>query len=421
MRILQIYNQYRSGGGGESLVVKSTVELLQRHGHDVRLLQRDSGDIKSSLDKVASAINGIYSVGARREMLGELKRWTPEIVHVHNLYPLFTPSVLTVCKALDIPVVMTVHNYGLTCPIQTHLRHGVECTRCVGSGAHQCILRNCRDDLSESIAYSVRHSVAKTLGLFSKNVTMFLPVSKFVQQSLIGAGIPESRTVVVPNGVPIPETAAKPQTGTYVLYLGRYTHEKGVATLLAAAKGVPEIPIRFYGDGPLRESMRRSAPVNVEIHPWASKEELPDLFRQARCVVVPSTWNEPCPMVAIEAMSYGLPVVASRVGGLPSIVTDKETGFLVTAGEPAELEHCFRTLIGDPDLAARFGSKAREVARSLFSESAYYDRLLAAYSHARELGGRSVGVRRELQEDEAPHPGAHQEPQSVFVACAPRE
>jgi glycosyltransferase involved in cell wall biosynthesis len=394
MRILQIYNRYRSGGGGETLVVNNTVELLRRNGHDARLLEQDSAEIISGREKILSALGGIYSITARRRVSEELRVWKPDIVHVHNLYPLYSPSILSACRSLGVPVVMTVHNYGLTCPIQTHVRRGIECTQCVDSGDQQCIANDCRDNLVESVVYAARHAAAKAFGLFNRNVTLFLPVSKFVQESLKGVNIPESRTLVVPNGVPIPDLHADAGSGKFALFLGRFTPEKGIATLLSAADSVPEVQIRFYGDGPLRESMQASAPANVSIHSWAGREQLAAVYREARCVVVPSIWNEPCPMVAIEAMSQGLPVVASRVGGLSSIVIDNETGFLVTAGVPAEIARCLRSLATEPTLAGRLGRRARDVAESFYSDSAYYGRLMTAYDHAKSIHAEQQGPLR---------------------------
>lgn len=380
MKILKLYNRYRSGGGGESVVVRNTIRLLEEHGHTVRLLERDSAGIQSTSEKAIAALSGIYSLSARREIREEILEWQPDLVHVHNLYPLFTPSVLAACTSAGIPVVMTVHNYGLTCPVQTHLRNGIACRRCAESGSHQCIVNNCRGNLLESVAYSVRHSVAHSLRLFTRHVSLFLPVSDFVQSSLLQAGIPRSRTMVVPNGVSIPPREAMPDEGSYVLYLGRFTNEKGVLQLLEAARQMPRTDFRLYGDGPLRTEMISLAPSNVSLHPWTDSRQLDTVYRQARCVVLPSTWHDPCPMVALEAFSYGLPVVASRVGGLSSIVQDRETGLLVEPGQPAELASALCRLLNEPGLAGSMGRRAREVALHMYSEEAYFHRLMMAYA-----------------------------------------
>jgi glycosyltransferase involved in cell wall biosynthesis len=396
MRIIQIYNRYRSGGGGETLVVNNTIELLRRNGHETRLLERDSAGIVSSRDRFVSAITGVYSFKERSIVSRELEKWRPDLVHVHNLYPLFTPSVLAACNALNIPVVMTVHNYGLTCPIQTHVRRGISCTECVDMGDQRCITNNCRDNIAESLIYAGRHAVAKTLGLFTNNVTLFLPVSEYVRDSLMGLSIPRDRTFVVPNGVSIPATGANPIEGMHAVFLGRFTEEKGVNTLIEAAKTVPEVSVKFYGDGPLRETMRASAPTNVSVHSWLAREDLPTVYRNARCVVVPSTWHEPCPMVAIEAMSWGIPVVATRVGGLSSLVIENETGFLVPPSDAVALGECLRLLQSKPALAGQLGRRARAKAVASYSDSAYYNRLMLAYARAISLRN---GVSGRLSQD----------------------
>ena len=385
MRVLQVYNRYRSGGGGETIVVHSTMDLLARRGHEVRLLERDSLAVRTTTDKLVTAVTGVYSFAAEREMTASLRAWRPDIVHVHNLYPLLTPSILGSCEKLGVPVVMTVHNYGLTCPIQTHVRRGVTCTECVEHGDYRCAVYNCRNNMIESLAYAGRHGFEKMLGLFRQQITLFLPVSEFVDGTLRGARIPATQTRVIPNGVAIPTSRADPERGTFALFVGRYTEEKGVMTLLAAAAAAPEIPVRFYGDGPLLKKMKATAPGNVSIFGWQTREEIERLYFEARCVVVPSIWNDPCPMAAIEGLSYGLPVVASRVGGLPSLVTDGETGFLVAAGSASELAKQLGRLQCEPGLAGRLGKQARAVAESSFSETAYYERLMEAYEEAIQL------------------------------------
>ena len=389
MRVLQVYNRYRSGGGGETIVVNSTMDLLTRHGHEVRLLERDSLAVRSTTDKLVTAVTGVYSFAAEHEMTMSLRTWRPDIVHVHNLYPLLTPSILKSCTRLGVPVVMTVHNYGLTCPIQTHVRHGVKCTECVEHGDYRCAVHNCRNNRLESVAYAGRHGLEKMLGLFRQHVTLFLPVSEFVDGTLRGARIPATQTRIVPNGVAIPTSRADPEQGTFVLFVGRYTEEKGVMTLLAAAAAAPEVPVRLYGDGPLLARMKAMAPKNASIFGWQTREQIERLYLGARCVVVPSIWNDPCPMAAIEGLSYGLPIVASRVGGLPSLVTDGETGFLVAAESASELAEQLGRLKRERGLAGRLGRQARAVAESSFSEAAYYERLMKAYEEAIQLRGVS--------------------------------
>ena len=382
MRVLQVYNRYRSGGSGETAVVNNTIRLLEKNGHEARLLERDSAEISSASDKLVSAITGVYSFSAERDMNSTVRDWRPDVVHVHNLYPLLTPSILRACTDHQIPVVMTVHNYGLTCPIQTHVRNGVTCTECVDEGDHRCVVHNCRGNILESLAYAGRHGFEKALGLFRRNVTFFLPVSAFVDSTLREAKIPASQTRIMPNGVTIPAECATPGEGQFALFVGRFIEEKGIMPLLEAAKSVPDIPFRFYGDGPLLKNMRHVASPNVTIMPWVKPDELKSVYRLARCVVVPSLWNDPCPMSAIEALSYGLPVLATRVGGLPTLIEHDVSGLLVSPGSALELSTGLTRLFGETGLAERLGRLARKSAELCFSEGVYYENLMRVYREA---------------------------------------
>src|ERR1022692_4674288 len=150
MRVLQIYNQYRSRSTGESAIVANTVRLLEEHGHEVCLLGRDSLDIRTARQKAWAAIQGVYSFSTRRFVSDRIRDWRPDVVHVHNLYPRFSPSVLVACRREGVPIVMTVHNYNLTCPTSCHLYKGRICEDCVGGHEYHCVLKNCRNNILES-------------------------------------------------------------------------------------------------------------------------------------------------------------------------------------------------------------------------------------------------------------------------------
>jgi glycosyltransferase involved in cell wall biosynthesis len=153
MKVLQVYNETRSRFGGEPAVVEATMRVLAQNGHEPRLLMKSSRVLENSVLKRMSAFwGGVYNIRAYHEMRRLLEKDRPDVVHVHGVFPMFSPSVLVACRRAGVPVVMTVHSHNLTCPTWHHLYKGHICEDCLGGHEYQCVLKNCRDNILESTA-----------------------------------------------------------------------------------------------------------------------------------------------------------------------------------------------------------------------------------------------------------------------------
>ncbi len=228
MKLLQIYNQYRSLFGGEETVVRTISSLVEKNGGEARLLMKSSRGLDETLaGKTRAFVSGIYNPAACREVGRYLSTFQPEVAHVHNLYPLFSPSVLVALQRAGVPIVMTVHNHSHTCPRTDHLCGGRLCERCVGGREYNCVLHNCRRNMMESLGYALRSATARKLRLFIDNVTVTVALNDFARRRLITAGFPPDRVIVLPNMVDIPEIPADPIRGHYVVFSGRMCPRKG--------------------------------------------------------------------------------------------------------------------------------------------------------------------------------------------------
>jgi len=380
MKVLQVHNRYRLRGG-EDAVYDATARLLQDRGVETLLLTRDSAEMNGLLAKASAFFTAVYSPASRRAMTALLARERPDVVHVHNLYPLLSPAVLAACGASSVPVVMTVHNYRLICPIGVHYRPDGICQRCAGGHEYWCAIRNCRDSRQESAAYAFRNAGARLLGLYRRNVTQYIAISAFLRDKLAESGIPATQITVVPNMVPATPLMPR-EAGDYVAFCGRLSEEKGVEVLLAAARGLPEIPVRIAGDGHLRAQLEANAPANVQFVGALRGETLAEFYRGARLVVVPSVWWETFGLVAVEAMMHGAPVVASRIGALAEIVQDGVNGQQFTPGDPGDLARVLRDLWANPAECQRLGAAGRAHAENEYNPDVHFERLMAVYQQA---------------------------------------
>jgi len=185
--------------------------------------------------------------------------------------------------------------------------------------------------------------------------------------------------------VDVPHADVDAPRGKYVVFSGRMSPEKGVATLLEAARRIPDIPIRLLGGGPTLEGHAAEAPHNATFLGQLSEHRVAEEYFGARFLVVPSLWFEGCPLVILEAMSHGLPVIASRIGGLPEFVDDGVTGLLFEPGDPEDLARKMRILWDNPARCRELGLEGRRKAIREYSEAVYWSRLERIYSAAREM------------------------------------
>jgi glycosyltransferase involved in cell wall biosynthesis len=383
MKILVTYNRYRHRVHGEEAVINDTERSLRAAGVEVLNFTRSAEGLPGSpMAQVTAGFAGIYNPRARKQFSEMLRRERPDVVHAHNLYPLISPSVLLAARDFGVPVVMTVHHYGLTCPVLTHFREGAACDSCVGSGEWQCVRNNCRDSLIQSVAYAIRSGIARRKRWFIDNVSVFVALSNFAKHQLQQSGFAPERIVVRPNCVRLSEEAsAIDEAGAYIAYVGRLTYEKGVDLLCAAAVAT-RLPVRIAGDVTKWPDLAARYSDNVTFCGVLRGEQLQKFYREARFIVVPSRWWEVCPIVVLEAMNYGCPVLASDSGGLPEMLDLGRAGLLFTSGSEQDLARAMNLLWHDMPLRARLSLAARQRVAAEYDEKNYLQDILGIYRRA---------------------------------------
>ncbi|MFF0732066.1 glycosyltransferase [Streptomyces chartreusis] len=400
MHVLVVHNRYASAQpSGENKVVDQEAELLRSAGHQVELFERRSDDIagRSLLGKVALPFLVPWNPAVRTELAARLRAERPDVVHVHNVFPLLSPAVLAACADAGVPAVATLHNYTQVCPPGTLQRDGRPCTECVGSAAPLPAVRHgCyRDSRLATVPLAVSMSVNRRR--WWSGVERFLCISAAQRDVLVRAGMPAERLVVKHNFVPDPDDR-RSGAGEHVLYLGRLAEAKGVRLLmtawdeLAAAGGVG-VPLVIAGTGPLEQ----------EVTAWAAGRDdvrYAGLYDTAECrkaiarsvaVVAPSTWLEAFGLVVVEAMAAGVPVVAAGHGAFVELVEDGVTGLLHRPGEPESLASCIRRIAAGPDRNREMGRAARRRYELGFSPAVGLERLVEEYRTA--IAGRSAQAR----------------------------
>jgi glycosyltransferase involved in cell wall biosynthesis len=262
----------------------------------------------------------------------------------------------------------------------------------VGGKEYRCVIKNCRNNILESAAYALRSSVARSFRLFHDNVSVLISLTPFAKAKLVQAGFREDQIAVVPNPAYARHAAADASAGEYVAFAGRISPEKGIDTLLAAAAEMPDVPFQVAGDGPVFSEMKAKAPANVEFLGQLRADQLNEFYERSRMLVVPSLWFEQFPMVVLEAMGRALPVIGSRIGGLPEIIEDSLTGATFEPGNSNDLARQVRRLWDDPQLCRRMGILGRQKALREYTEETYFHNLMAVYQTAIQRSRKGVGL-----------------------------
>jgi glycosyltransferase involved in cell wall biosynthesis len=383
MKILQVNNIHRIRGGA-LIASELTTQILRSKGHEVIVSSRDSGELVGVRGKLTAFRSCLYSPWGLRVIKSLIKQHQPEVVHVHELYPFFSPWILQACRKAGIPVLMTCHDFRLICPIGSCLRDGRICEMCREKSDFWCVLKNCRDNIFESLSYAMRHFVAQKLKLYHKNITLFIALTEFAKKKLVNCGFAEERFAVVGNPAVINNSNPRQYPGQYFAYVGRLSKEKGIDILLGAAR-MSGLPVRIAGDHSACADMLQEAPTNVEFMGFLGKDHLAQFYKNTRCLVLPSTCYEMFPLVILEAMAYGVPVIAANIGGIPEIIEDGKSGLLFEPGNPEDLARKMKYLWENPDLSREMGQKGCDRARQHYHIDVCYRQLIAAYGKAIKL------------------------------------
>ncbi len=400
MHVLVVHNRYSSAQpSGENNVVDQETALLRAAGHRVELFERRSDDIAamSLPGKAALPLLVPWNPAVRSELAARLRAERPDVVHVHNVFPRLSPSVLAACADAGVPAVATLHNYTQVCPPGTLQRDGRPCTECVGAALPLPAVRHgCyRDSRLATVPLAV--SLAVNRRRWWTGVERFLCISAAQRDVLVRAGMPAERLAVKHNFVPDPDVR-RSGPGEHLLYLGRLAEAKGVRLLMAAwdeitADGGVGVPLVIAGAGPLER----------EVTAWAAGRDdvrCVGLYDPAQCrraiaravaVVAPSTWLEAFGLVVVEAMAAGVPAVAAGHGAFVELVEDGVAGLLHRPGESGSLASCLRRITARPARNQQMGQAARRRYERDFSPAVGLERLVEEYRTA--IAGRSALAR----------------------------
>jgi len=386
MKIFQINNNYESTGGSD-IVFNSTVRLLRDRGHRVITLSRSHhaeavfNGTDYFLKHSASFIDRFYSADAKNKIEQILAVEKPDLIHIHCIIGGVTFSILPVIKKYKIPVIMTIHDFRLKCPVAIHMNSdGEVCEKCGTGRYYNCILSNCSPaGLLRSVSVAAESYWRDLFIPYDEYVNEYIFVSDFVRGKFLEteSNIAKKSHVIFNFTENYNQRVSR---GNYYLYFGRLAREKGLLTLLEAFSDLPELNLKIAGAGPLKDLIESKKTQNVELLGFKSGRELKDVLHNSSFVIVPSECYETLSLSAVEAFALGKPVIGSRLGALTELLEGNKNGFLFDPKDKADLKKTISmsSALSD-DEYNNLSRNAFHFAAGKFSEEVYYKRLLEVY------------------------------------------
>jgi len=398
-RVLLVHNYYGSlVPSGENQVVESEGELLRQHDHEVNEFFRYSDDIvnKGARGTITGALSTPWNPFSARAIKKVVDISKPNVVHVHNTFPLISPAIFHSIGSRSAQV-LTLHNYRLFCPAAIPMRDGQVCTECINRRSVRPALRYGCYRNSRLATFPLALSVAlhRGLGTWANNVDAFIALTDFQRDLMVDAGLPAALVHVKPNFFPgEPQVLPWKDRRSSVVFAGRLSAEKGVESLVRVwiEWGSTAPQLRIVGDGELKDKLMRLASASPSVPIYflgqLTSVEAQQEIAQSRLLVLPSEWFEGFPLVVREAFAFGTPVAASNIGSLPSIVHQGENGVIFSPGNPQSLLEVVRTAWNTDGALQRLSTGARNSFEALYTEEVNYRLLMEIYQQAIEVGRR---------------------------------
>lgn len=393
MRILQINNNHYRKSGTDSVYL-NTIELLRKKKQEVIPFSfADSQNLEEKNDNyfvkkgfLSKTFGKFYSISAKKNIEKLIIEKKPDIAHFHNIIGGLSLAILPILKKYNVPIVVTMHGFKYLCPAYVFINgKGNICEDCKTGKYINCFINNCAPEgRVKSLALALESYARDFLLPFTKYIDKYIFLSKFYLEKY-AEFYPEikSRSTFFYNFINEINNLSENNfvKGDYFLFFGRLDREKGVKTLLAAFEKIPSVKLKIVGGGELENFVSANKLANVEYLGYQNWDNLIKYIKKSSFVIIPSECYENNPMTIIESYSLGKPVIGSKIGGIPEIIKEDETGFLF---EMKNIEQLRKTIMKANEVSEKFyktmSQNSIKFAKDNFSSDLYYKKLMEVYN-----------------------------------------
>lgn len=395
MRILQVHNRYKTPGG-EWTVLNQELELLKNeHEHEVdQFIIKNSDHLDTFLKKVKLIFKAHYNHNSKRLVKEHLINGNYDIMHVHNFFPLLTPSIFEAAREVGVPTVMSLHNYRLIHPNGLMYHKGKIDHRSITGSAYNCVWDGVYRDSKLQTAVAAHFiEYHRKNGTWYRYPTAFIALSKFSKNKFVEGGIPSNRIFIKPNFLKDPcmeyeDLQISSEKINRFLFVGRISNEKGIEDLIRCwmERSIPA-ELWIAGEGPLKKKLQQKSKGEKSIK-WlgqCQKKEVLSLLSNSKALLFPTKCYEGMPLIILEAMSMGCPVISSDIGNPKNMIDHKINGLLFEPGKTADMYKNISWIISNPKNSKKLGENSRKKYEELYTPEKNYNTLMSIYEKAIEI------------------------------------
>ena len=393
MKILLIHNFYRSEiPSGENEAFKIEKEILKEKGHIIEEYIRYSDEINSKnlYSKLKVGLLIAWNHFSYKSILRLVDNFKPDIVHVHNTFPLISPSIFYAVRK-KAAIVLTLYNYRLFCSNAKLLRSGKICTKCPDErSALPAIRYGCyRESRIATIPLALKIAIHRKLNTWKDKVDAFISLTEFQKKLMIEYGLPKDKIYVksIPSSGSNNIIPWKERDNT-IIFVGRLSAEKGVVTLVKSwiLWGIDAPVLNIVGSGELEDKLKKMAQKhsmnNINFLGKLTNEDVKERISKAKLMIVPSEWYEPFGKVIIESFSKGTPVAVSNIGYLPNLVTNNHNGFVFKVSNENSLFEKAKKAWTQQDYLEKLSKEAKNTYDQFYTLDNNYERMMSIYKEA---------------------------------------
>ena len=398
MRILLV-NKFHYLKGGSEKYYFELGELLKEHGNEVAYFSmEDDKNIKTG-DKeyfvknsdmnsknITKAFSVIYSKANYKKMKEALKDFKPDIVHINNFQRQLSASIIKAIKEENIPIVFTAHDVQAICPAITMIDNNDSiCEKCMHGKYINCIKKKCnKGSTLKSIIGAIEGYYYRINKIYTKEIDFIITPSEFYKTKLIEDGIDKNKITAIHNSIDSEKYDLKTEDDGYALYFGRLSREKGILNLVEAFSMLDEGILYIAGKGPEEENIKniiknKKLDKRIKMLGFLNSDQMIDVIRKSKFVVVPSIWYENCPYSVLETIAIGKPIIGANMGGIPELVKDNENGLIYEYDNMDDLKEKMELLFKDEELVNKFSNNSKEIMKEKYSRIGYYNTLMDIY------------------------------------------
>jgi len=377
MKILQIHNEYKYRGGEDIVVEEEKKILLKNNCKVFQLIKKNINEI-TSIYKIINIVKNLnYSIISKNEVLDNLDRIKPDLVHIHNTFPLWSYSVIDACNEKKIPVVMTLHNFRMICANGTFYRNNQVCEKCLQSSVFNSVKYGCyQNSKLKSIPVSLMiNNSNKGLSIVNK-LNKIIVLSEFAKKKFLEANFPKNKIVVKPNFIFDKIKCKKNISKSGFLYASRLSEEKGILDLIKAFKKF-NFDLNVCGDGPLKSKLENET--KIKYLGFLSKKKLLNVLMKTKFLIFPSKCFENFPTIFLQAFALNVLVIAPKLGSMSTIIKDKHNGVLFKANDVDDMIKKIKWVMSNDDKCNQIIKNAKKDLKKKYTESINYKILMDIY------------------------------------------